>query len=305
MNFTQKIILFLIITSAVFTSCKKDDDGGVEVIPERDRAAEAIVAETEIEEFLNTHFYNYEDFENPPPGFDYKIVFDSLVGDNADKTPLIDQVSSKQVFDRVEPDVVYTLYYLNVTQGEGESPIFADDVLVTYKGQLLNLNTFDASDSPTKFDLPFTVTGFQQALVEFNAATSYVENPDGTLSFDGFGVGAVFIPSGIAYWLNPPTGIPVYSQLIFSFNLLNKTTDLDHDEDGVPSYLEDLNDNGYLADDDTDEDGVPNFIDEDDDGDGVLTIEEIIINEDGSIEFPDSNGNGTPDYLDSTYPNNN
>lgn len=303
MNFSQKIVFFLILVSVAFTSCKKDDDGRPQPIPERDRAAEAIVAKAEIEEFLQSHFYNYEDFENPPAGFDYKIVFDSLVGENANKIPLIDQVSSKQVFDRVETDVVYTLYYLNVIQGEGESPVFADEVLVTYKGQFLNLNTFDASDSPIKFDLPFVVAGFQEGLVEFNAATSFLENPDGTLSFDGFGVGAVFMPSGIAYWLNSPSGIPVYSQLIFSFKLLDRTSEIDHDNDGIPSFMEDLNNNGYLGDDDTDGDGIPNFLDTDDDGDGVLTRDEIIINEDGTIEFLDSNGNGTPDYLDPTYPN--
>jgi hypothetical protein len=304
MNFFKKIVFFLVLVSITITSCKKDDDGGPPPIPERDRAAEAIVAKAEIEEFLQTHFYNYEDFENPPAGFDYKIVFAKREGDNANKTPLIDQVESKQVFDRVKPEVVYTLYYLNVIQGEGESPIFADEVLATFKGQFLDLNTFDASDSPIKFNLPFVVPGFQEGIVELNAATSFVENPDGTLNFNGFGVGAVFIPSGIGYWLNSPSGIPVYSQLIFSFKLLDVTAEIDHDNDGIPSFMEDLNNNGYLGDDDTDGDGIPNFLDEDDDGDGVLTRDEIIINEDGTIEFPDTNGNGIPDYLDPTYPNN-
>ena len=43
-----------------------------------------------------------------------------------------------------------------------------------------------------------------------------------------------------------------------------------------------------------------NFLDPDDDGDFTPTREEIIINPDGSLIFPDSNGNGIPDYLDPT-----
>lgn len=292
-----KTAFLLLFTTIILVSCKNDDDG-VQRIPERDRAEEALAAKAEIESFLQTHFYNYEDFQNPPAGFDFKIVFDSIAGDNANKTPLIDMVETKQVFDRTNPEVIYTLYYLKAKQGEGESPIFADETLVSYKGQFLNLNTFDASDSPIKFDLTQVVTGFMEGLVELNAATTFIENPDGTLTFENFGVGAVFIPSGIGYWLSSPPGIPVYSQLIFTFQLYDVTKDVDHDEDGIPSHIEDLNDNGFLGDDDTDEDGVPNFLDTDDDGDGVLTIDEIIINPDGTIEFPDSNGNGIPDYLD-------
>lgn len=303
MNFFKKIVFFLVVINVAFVSCKIDDDGGPTRVPERERAAEAIVAKTEIEEFLQTHFYNYEDFENPPAGFDFKIVFDSIFGDNANKIPLIDQISSKQVFDRVKPEVVYTLYYLKVNQGEGVSPIFADEVITLFRGQFLDLKPFDASNSPVKFNLPFVVPGFQEGLVEFNAGTGFVDNPDGSIDFNGSGVGAVFIPSGMAYWLNPPSGIPVYSQLIFTFNLLSVKTDIDHDGDGIPSFMEDLNNNGFLGDDDTDGDGIPNFLDADDDGDGVLTRDEIIINEDGTIELPDSNGNGTPDYLDRTYPN--
>jgi hypothetical protein len=83
---------------------------------------------------------------------------------------------------------------------------------------------------------------------------------------------------------------------------LEVVNDLDHDNDGIPSWMEDLNGNGYLLDDDTDGDGVPNYIDNDDDGDGVLTIDEIIVHPDGTIEFPDYNNDGTPDYLDPDYP---
>ncbi|WP_339609933.1 hypothetical protein [uncultured Planktosalinus sp.] len=301
MKSTYRFLTLILLTALVVSSCRRDDEGP-ERIPERDRAAEATAATAEIEAFLQTHFYNYEDFENPTPNFDYKIVFDTIAGENADKTPLIEQVMTKQVFDRVRPEVIYTLYYLKVKEGEGDSPLYADEALVTYKGQFLNLDTFDASDAPIKFDLTQVVTGFQQGVIELSGATNIIENPDGTLTFEGFGAGAVFVPSGLGYWVNSPSGIPVYSQLIFTFNLYDVTTDIDHDSDGVPSLLEDLNENEYLGDDDTDENGVPNYLDTDDDGDGVETIDEIIINPDGTVEYPDSSGNGIPDYLDPDYP---
>ncbi|HLT51939.1 MAG TPA: hypothetical protein VKZ93_08270, partial [Arenibacter sp.] len=82
----------------------------------------------------------------------------------------------------------------------------------------------------------------------------------------------------------------------------------DHDNDGIPSFMEDLNGNGYLYDDNTDSEqeikdriqAAANFLDPDDDGDGKPTREEIVIDGDGNITFPDTNGNGIPDYLDPT-----
>ena len=120
------------------------------------------------------------------------------------------------------------------------------------------------------------------------------------MTFEDYGIGAVFIPSGLAYYQFPSTNvISPYEQLIFTFELFASEI-ADHDGDGIPSYMEDLNGNQYLWDDDTDGNGVPNYLDVDDDGDGRLTKDEIIVHEDGTIEFPDTNGNGIPDYLDKT-----
>ena len=62
--------------------------------------------------------------------------------------------------------------------------------------------------------------------------------------------------------------------------------------------MEDLDGDMNVFNDDTDENNYPNNSDADDDGDGTPTRDEIVINEDGSIEFPDQNGDGVPDYLD-------
>lgn len=287
---------------AITVSCKKDEPDTP--LPEpRDRGQEAIRAQAEIETFLETHFYNYEDFQIDPENFELK--FDTIAGDNASKTPLMQQVTSKQVKDVVDKNVTYTLYYLNVRQGGGDKPHFSDYTINTYDGRLMNLDLFDSSVIPVRFSLVDSQTssgiirGLQQAIIEFNGAANVITNPDGTLTFEDFGIGAVFIPSGLGYYQYPPGngGLDPYDQLIFSFELFASEI-ADHDEDGIPSFMEDLNDNGYLFDDNTNGNSVPNYLDIDDDNDGRLTEYEIEIDGNGNITFPDTDGDGTPDYLD-------
>ncbi|MAP79526.1 MAG: hypothetical protein CL526_00415 [Aequorivita sp.] len=297
------VLLFVAIVATV--SCEKNNDDGPDPTPPRDRGEEAIRAQAEIEAFLETHFYNYEDFQADPENF--KIKFDTIAGDNASKTPLMQQVDFLEVADVEEPSVIYKLYYLKVREGGGEFPHFSDNTFNTYEGRLMNLDLFDSSVIPVKFNLVDAppargiIRGLQQAIIQFRGAANVIENPDGTLTFEDFGIGAVFIPSGLAYYNYPPAtgGLNAYDQLIFSFELFESEI-ADHDGDGIPSYMEDLNGNGILLDDDTDGDGTPNYLDDDDDNDGRLTKFEIEIDADGNITFPDTNGNGTPDYLDPT-----
>lgn len=286
----------------ITASCKKDDDIPPPP-PPRDRGEEAIRAQAEIEAFLETHFYNYEEFAADPENF--KLKFDTIAGDNANKTPLMQQVDFLMVDDVIDTDVTYKMYYLNVREGEGEKPHFSDYTINTYEGRLMNLDLFDSSVIPVRFNLvdgpnnPGIIRGLQQAIIQFRGASNVISNPDGTLTFENYGIGAVFIPSGLGYYQYPPAagGLNPYDQLIFSFELFASEV-ADHDGDGIPSYMEDLNGNGYLMDDDTDGDGIPNYLDDDDDGDGRLTKYEIELDGDGNITFPDVDGDGIPDYLD-------
>ena len=324
-------IMGLIVLTVL--SCKKDDE--IDVIPPRDRGEEAVPSTTEIETFLSTHFYNYEEFDNPPADFNFRIKFDTIAGDNASKIPLLDQVSSKMVKDRTDETVTYKLYYLKVIQGEGESPSFPDIATISYEGTYLNNESefnnsevFDSSVIPVRFDLTQIVPGLTDVLVELNASTGYVLNLDGTITFENYGVGAAFIPSGLAYYTTTPPGIPVYSQLIFTFQLFESELG-DQDGDTVPSIYEDIDGDNSVIDDDTDADGLPNFVDVDDEGDGRLTKNEVVenmytvnpgdndpvlasnevetkretdpdtmITTITTITFTDTDGDGTPDYLD-------
>ncbi len=178
-----------------------------------------------------------------------------------------------------------------------------------------NRRVFDSRVNPSWFDLSnpdpsrSLILGFKEALVDYKGASGFVENNDGTVNYnDDFANFVVFIPSGLAYFSASPNDIPVYSPLIFSMQLYG-VNESDHDRDGIPSYLEDLdNDRNVLdADDNTDGDGDPNYIDADDDNDGTLTRDEITLvagaKDDGvvtldEITFYDDDGDGTPNHLD-------
>ncbi|MEJ2162656.1 MAG: hypothetical protein P8X60_04870 [Robiginitalea sp.] len=313
----------MLFAVGLLVSCGEDDGLNVEIVPPRDLAEVAAEDDAALREYLQSHFYNYEEFENPPADFNYKIVIDTIAGDNTGRIPLIDQVASVQINVTNEemgledqPDQIHTLYYLIAREGPETAPTIADSAFVTYRGTLLDGKDFDGSfTQPVWFDLariqgPLQgARGFTEGMPFFNSGSGITVNPDGTVTSVDGGIGAVFMPSGLGYFNAPPTvAIPAYSPLIFLLELFS-IEETDHDGDGIPSIQEDLDGDGYLYNDNTDEDteretpGAPlraNFLDDDDDGDFKPTREEIIINPDGTLEFPDSNGNGIPDYLDPT-----
>jgi len=289
-----KNYLYLILTLVLgFYSCGNDDDEVVQT-PPRDRAEQYLVDIDSIEEFLSTHFYNYEEFQLDPNSSTFEIEFDTIAGENSDKIPLIDQVEDKLVYDAEE--VEYKLYYLKVREGLGDTPTFGDSTFVTYTGTLIDQNVFDNSPIPIWFQLPNVVQGFREGVIEFNGATGFTENPDGTFNYDNFGIGAIFLPSGLGYFNAPTAGTSAYSPLIFTFHMLG-VNEADSDNDGVLNIDEDLDGDRNLYSDDTDEDLIPDFLDSDDDGDNILTIYEDL-NEDGDPRNDDSDNDGIPNYLD-------
>ncbi len=319
-----KRFLLLPFLAIVVLSCSNDDDLDIEVIPPRLLSEVEEENDDEIREYLQTHFYNYEEFESPPVGFDFKIVFDTIAGANADKTPLIDQVSSAQISVNSdefnlddEETVAHTYYYLVAREGLDEKPTFADSVLVTYRGTLLDGTDFDGSfANPVWFDLAAIqgpgqgARGFSEAMIHFEIGGPIMDNGDGTVSADDFGVGAMFLPSGLGFFNVSQGEISQYSPLIFTVDLWSLVR-TDHDGDGILSILEDVDGDGYLYNDNTDEQAEEDsntlirfvdFIDADDDADGTPTREEIIIDNEGNVSFPDTDGDGIPDYRDPDTP---
>jgi hypothetical protein len=326
-----KFTFLMVIVSTITFSCKSDDDD-ITPVELNDRGEQQIEDDAAIVTFLSTHFYNYEDFDftNPEGAANDTFVFEFGVieGVNAGKTPLIDQVETRTT---TYVDFEYKYYILKLREGGGKTYTSFDAVDLTYRGQTLDLETFDFRI--TRESIPLagatvsTVRGFQLGLPEFKTAEDILEGSNGFLEARNGGIGAIFFPSGLGYFNASQTGIPAYSSLIFSFNVYD-TEYLDVDADGLLSSMENIDNDDDVIDDDSDGDGIPNFRDFDDDGDGTITLNEIeqktyIVNlgemepvlasnefektrevDDAgditirTVVLTDTDGDGIPDYLD-------
>ena len=307
----NSIVLVFAIVILGFSCRNDDDDDGLIVVPPQTLAETLVVDEADITAFMETHFYNYEDFDNNPDDFDLDILIDTIAGDNSDKTPLIDMVKSGTILvssdqfdlDVEEVDIPHTYYYLIAREGEGRQPTLVDSVFVKFNGSLLDGTVFESASSE-QFSwqyLPFLIQGFAELTTELKTGDEIVTNDDGTFSIQGAGVGMVILPSGLGFFNTTLTNAQeAYTPVIFKIELGVSVEDTDWDNDGIPGILEDVDGNGDPTDDDTDGNGFPNHIDTDDDGDGIPTLDEIS-DDNGNIilPYPDTDGDGTPDYLDS------
>ncbi|MDD7887739.1 FKBP-type peptidyl-prolyl cis-trans isomerase [Flavivirga sp. 57AJ16] len=335
----RKIALITLCSVTCYLSCNKDDDGGLVTVEIRDRAEQQVKDKDSLLEYLATHYYNSSEFEaiaNPTIG-DLKITELAEGTDVPDGSTLLNASTKLETLEVDFADVKYEYYILKLKAGGGtESPTFADNVVVKYEGFTLDDKVFDSAVNPVGFDLIALVPGWRKVLPQFNVAESFVENGDGTVSFIDQGIGVMFLPSGLGYFSQAQAGIPAYAPIAFKFGLLQMSQN-DHDNDGIPSYLEDLDGDGEVFDENTDGDFsrtgsfIYNYIDPDDDGDGILTKDEITITtenrdtieavkaiplesnqklsnyiveeENGTftgtiITFTDSDGDGEADYLD-------
>ena len=251
-----KKITFILLFSILIISCKKEE----QVELPRDIAEQAVADDQILEDYLSTHFYNYEDFEDL--SFDNPITIDTISGENSSKIPLINQVNKNSIRVKILNGsfVNHDLYYLVAREGIGQSPSSVDSTYLSYEGSLLNGNVFDKSTSPVWFDLTQVVRGFREAMPAFKSGT-YQVNKDNTVDFELFGQGAMFLPSGLGYFSNPAGSIPAYSPLIFKIKLYT-FNESDHDGDGIPTFQEFDVDGDGIADD-TDGDGLNDYLDTD------------------------------------------
>jgi hypothetical protein len=287
-------------------SCKEDESSTIYIVP---YAEQEPIDNALIIEFLSTNYFNEEEFLSPTTGFDFNIDFSSdevvdVAAGQYIRTSLINYVNTEINNFTIETktinigDVDHTLYILKVIQGQGqEKPKFCDNAFLSYEGMTLDKIIFDNALNPIELDLSNSVKGFSESVSEFNIATNTNANGDGTFFYENYGVGAFFMPSALGYYASSPSSsIFPYSPLVFKIKLYG-TSELDHDNDGIPSYLEDLNGNNNLLDDDTDEDAIPNYQDTNDDGDPIETINEDL-NGDGDYSNDDTDSDGIPNYLD-------
>ncbi len=292
----RKAFYNFILLSLIY-SCSNDSTINNTVsIPLEPIASQYALENDSIIEFLQNHFYNYDDFNKLSSNETVELIIDSISGVNSNKISLYDQVStiSVEIADENDQIVSHNLYYIINREGNGPNPTVADSVFVSYKGLTLSNSTFDSRKDPIWLDQTTVVRGFQEFLPLLKRGDIIVNN-NGSYSFDNFGIGMVFMPSRLGYYQNSTQIIPAYSPLIFQINL-NTLNTTDHDSDRVNSVDEDINNDHIFTNDDTDSDGIPNYFDRDDDGDGILTKDEYDANSDGVVD--DSDGDGVPDYLD-------
>jgi len=290
----NKFTIYLLLTFTLLVSCNKDDDNTIEI---RDYSEQVVIDEQTIEEYLKSHYYNYEDF-NSSNSFevDTKVRIDTITDATANKTPLFDQVKIKtiNVSDSDGIETPHKLYYIIAREGTISNPSIVDSVYITYKGMLTDNSIFDERKYPAWLDLANSLEGFREGVSELKSG-EFRQNSNGTIQYSSYGIGLFFLPSGIGYFENTTSNIPEYSPLIFSVSLMTSNP-TDHDSDGILSINEDIDGDGSPFYDDTDNDNLWNMYDADDDGDGTLTINELDKNNDQIID--DTNNDGIPDYLD-------
>jgi FKBP-type peptidyl-prolyl cis-trans isomerase FkpA len=283
-----KYYFVLLLAGIAVVSCNKSDDDEVVTVPLRDYAVQYKADNDSIEKYLKTNYIEVDETT-----FDVKIT---KIPAGGAQVSIWDQktypLESRDVYSH---DVTYKVYYLTLRKGTKEAPCSVDRISASYTGTLLNGTQFDTSYNLARtFDLNVhstspTVDGWSEIIPKFNTGTSNI-GADGVISYDGFGAGVMFLPSGLGYYANAQGEIPSYSPIVFSFKLyqLQRT---DSDFDGIADVDEDINHDGYLYDvrdtarypkppeswgiDDTDKDGVADFMDIDDDGDGYATLFEV------------------------------
>jgi FKBP-type peptidyl-prolyl cis-trans isomerase FkpA len=295
-----KFYFILLLAGISFVSCSKKDDDEVVTVPLRDYETQYKADNDSIEKYLKTHY-----IKEVTANFD--ITFEKIPA-NGTQISIMDQkdyeLATRSVYNR---GVNYKVRYLILNKGTGLSPCNTDRVNAAYSGNLLDGTVFDNSYGIGRsFELYVYVNspvidGWGEIFPQFKTGTSKTSD-NGTVTYENFGAGVMFLPSGLGYYANTQTNIPAYSPLIFSFKLFDLQR-LDHEYtfsngsavnvgDGIPDYKEDLDGDGYLYDlrdtarfpnppdsykvnYDTDGDGIPDFLDLDDDGDGYSTRFEI------------------------------
>jgi FKBP-type peptidyl-prolyl cis-trans isomerase FkpA len=315
-----KFYFILLIATITIVSCSKDKDEPV--TPPKPFAEQYPIDIAAIEDYLKTNYIS--EIVNHPGFPDDQDVTIKKITDAATQpslwsyldSPTLPRLTSRNVSVH---DITYKVYTLLIREGikggdkatGGEYPCNVDAVFAGYKGTLLDGTVFDSSNNgQVQYNLDGidhdggtgVIRGWAEAFPQFK--TGWLSsNNDGTINYSDFGVGMMFLPSGLGYYSVAQTTVPAYSPLVFSIKLYELKR-FDHDLDGIPSFQEDLDGDRYMYTfatgvanpDDTDGDGIPNFGDFDDDGDNYATRGEVK-DKDGNYylfeNIPDCSGNTT------------
>lgn len=305
----KKIIFLFTAVSLMAFSCSKSDDEEV-VTPLRDYATQRDADKIIIETYLKKHKLN-PDITDYSANINNSNLFVTCTEDDAASLAKLTTTSFPKLLTKeVEDDgIIYMVYYLVFNEGNAtEKPCPFDEVLVTYRGtslasgagETVSATEFDSSLIATKLLLTSTnygeygtISGWQEIFPMFGKGIfDEVATGNGPNVYTNYGVGVMFLPSGLGYYQQSSTNIPEYSSLVFSFQLMNFIRK-DNDNDGILTVDEiTRNANGSFTKTDTDGDGTADYKDFDDDNDGYPTRNEIKkptplgINQGTSLYYP-------------------
>ncbi|MDG1246147.1 MAG: FKBP-type peptidyl-prolyl cis-trans isomerase [Polaribacter sp.] len=283
-----KNIFALCILSVLAYACGDSDRTSIEVF---DHEAQALIDRDSLSIFFTKHYYD--------------TAVDSVKTLVAGATPLSEDANLKTM-NVTENEIDYELYYYVESVGnpinEKGFPTPLDSIFVKYEGFRINGSDsitprFEIRETPIWFTLNSVIRGWSYGFTNFKNGDNVTDN--GPITFENGGKGILFIPSGLAYRNSGTSGsIRSNENLIFYINLFDFVKDTDHDNDGIPSWLEDPDGDGDPRNDDTNGDFFVNYLDGDDDGDGLPTKDEDA-NGDGNPanDFSDPNNPTLADYL--------
>ena len=289
-----KFYFILPLVSIILFSCNKDDDAA-SAPPPRDYAVQYKDDTIAIVDYLQKHSFTViEEAGLVDIKIDTFIVGNTegkvSIWDNTDyplqfKEVMNDARVSNLVNGNSSDPVKYKVYYLRINVGGGASTTRFDSTFVSYRGWRLDNKQFDINNTPSWATYPALsqnetalISGFRQFIPVLKGAESVSVGTDGAVTFNNYGTGVVFLPSGLGYFNASKPNIPAYTPLVFTVRL-HSVRDRDHDRDGILSKFENRSGTGEAVEDlysiDSDGDNIPDFLDIDDDNDNVRTFVEI------------------------------
>ena len=278
-----KNIFALIILSAIVYACS--DSPAAVAVDDFDHEAQALMDNDSLIKFFKNHYYD--------------TTIDSIKPIITGFTSLYDDTSKLKKMEVKFDDINYEMYVYVNNGGDPipnkPNPTILDSILVNYHlgyfKDTISYTPLQKLETARWFDpRTIVVEGWLHGFTNFKGGKNETNN--GPITYVGGGNGILFIPSGLAYRNVGGGSVPPNANLIYYVNLFDIVENTDHDNDGVPSYLEDPDGDGDPRNDDTNGDFFANYLDSDDDGDGVATIDE------------DANGDGNPanDFSDPDNP---
>ncbi len=283
-------ILSVFVFCVALAACTKNSNN--DPAPLRDYGTQYAADIAQIDQYIDSHYLTFD--------ADYNVAFDTLLpggGHSSIRTDTAFHLSDTTV---AQNGINYKIYFIKFREGDlvyGNRPTQVDSIHVAYRGtNLIKSSQFDVAVTPVWFKLDGVVTGWSHIIPNFHTGTYSAATGPNPATFNNFGAGVMFLPSGLAYYNNAASNIAAYSPIVFSFKLYELHY-RDHDGDGIldkderrlpasipkelrwkenPATGYDFDGDGIVDLYDTDGDGIANMYDVDDDGDNVLTRTETI-----------------------------